>query len=161
MTAALAGTTTLLSVGCRKNAFALPAFCSTLHGLSPHPKTARKRAFCTSHRLRPASDISVAGDDPVNEADPTRRDSKYGVTTGICGNVVAAIGLGIGLGIEGLPCWLSSSSGSPGVSFTLGIPGLNLGAVLSASVDFVVSDAGNVKEMGGPRAGAVAGAASR
>jgi len=92
----------------------------------------------------------VASDDPVNEADPTGRDSKYGVTTGVCGNVVAAIGLGIGLGIEGLPCWLSSSSGNPGVSFTLGIPGLNLGAVLSASVDFVVSDAGNVTEMGGP-----------
>jgi hypothetical protein len=86
----------------------------------------------------------------VNEGDPTGRDSKYGLTTGVCGDVVLAAGLFVGLGIEGLPCWLSSSSGNPGVSFTIGIPGLNVGAAAAASLDFVVSDAGNVKAMAGP-----------
>ncbi len=93
---------------------------------------------------------AYAGDDPVNEADPTGRDTQYGLTTGVCGDFVAAIGLGISLGIEGLPCWLASSSGNPGISWTTGIPALTAGVVASASLDFVVSDAGNVKEMGGP-----------
>jgi hypothetical protein len=67
----MAATATLTTGGCQKHAFAPRAFRSTLHDLSAHPKAARQSAFCTSHRLRPASDISVAGDDPVNEGDPT------------------------------------------------------------------------------------------
>jgi hypothetical protein len=66
-----AETTSLGDPRCRKHAFAARAFRRTLNGLSAHAKTARKRAFCPSRRLRHASDISVAGDDPVNEGDPS------------------------------------------------------------------------------------------
>jgi hypothetical protein len=66
---------TLLSAGCRKHAYARPAFSRSQQSPLAHSKPARKRAFCTSHRLRHASDISVAGDDPVNEADPSGEDA--------------------------------------------------------------------------------------
>jgi len=36
--------------------------------------SARQRGFCPHHQLRHASEISVAGDDPVNEGDPSGKD---------------------------------------------------------------------------------------
>ena len=38
-----------------------------------HSRPARQRGFCPSRRLQPASENSVAGDDPVNESDPSGR----------------------------------------------------------------------------------------
>jgi RHS repeat-associated protein len=93
---------------------------------------------------------AYAGDDPVNEGDPTGRDSKYGLTLGVCGSGAAEIGAVVGLGVQGVACALSSSSGNPGISGTIGVAALNAGAGVGVSADFLVSDAGNVKEMSGP-----------
>jgi hypothetical protein len=68
--AATASTTTLTTGGCQKHAFALPPFLRPHERRSGHRVPARQSAFCPSHRLQHASDISVAGDDPVNETDP-------------------------------------------------------------------------------------------
>jgi len=82
--AATASTTTLTTGGCQKHAFALPPFLRPHERRSGHRVPARRRAFCPSHRLRPALDISVAGDDPVNEVDPS------GLVTVPSGAVTAA-----------------------------------------------------------------------
>jgi len=69
--AATASTTTLTTGGCQKHAFAPRTFSRSQNWLSAHHVPARQSAFCPSHRLRHASDISVASDDPVNGWDPS------------------------------------------------------------------------------------------
>jgi hypothetical protein len=69
--AGTASTTTITTGKCPKHAFAPRVFPSPPKPCSAHHISPRKRAFCPSHRLRHASDIPVAGDDPVNESDPS------------------------------------------------------------------------------------------
>ena len=69
--AGTASTTTITTGKCPKHAFAPRVFPSPPKPCSAHHISPRKRAFCPSHRLRHASDIPVAGDDPVNLSDPT------------------------------------------------------------------------------------------
>jgi len=93
---------------------------------------------------------AYASDDPVNEADPSGLDSKYGLTLGVCGSAAASIGLLIGIGLQGVGCALTSTSGNPGLSGTVGESLLNAGASAGVTANFLISDAGNVKEMAGP-----------
>jgi hypothetical protein len=157
--AGAAETTTLGDRRCRKHAFAARAFRRTLNGLSAHAKTARKRAFCPSRRLRHASDIPVTGDDPVNEKDPT--GLTWGFTYGVCGNAEAEIGFGIGgVGAQGQPCALhtnrSDLTSQDGVSFTVGVTFLNLGGGAALSAYFLVSNASSISQMRGPFAAVAA-----
>ena len=57
-----------------------------------HHVPARQRGFCPSRRLRHASDISVAGDDPVNEGDPTGLATNLGGTAAWAFNNVYTAG---------------------------------------------------------------------
>ena len=59
--------------GCSKHAFAPSAFAHHSRGHFPHDFTTNNRGFCL-HRLRHALRTSVAGDDPVNEGDPSGKD---------------------------------------------------------------------------------------
>ena len=81
----MAATASLTTGGCQKHAFALPPFLRPHERRSGHRVPARQSAFCPSHRLQHASDISVAGDDPVNSADPSGM-----WTVGYCGGAAAA-----------------------------------------------------------------------
>ena len=64
-------TTMARATGCPKSAL------TRLPPQHPHDRRsgvhirARQRVFCTRHQLRPAGEFSGAGDDPVNEGDPS------------------------------------------------------------------------------------------
>jgi len=113
--AGAAGTTTLLSEGCPKHAYALPAFLRSRQRPLAHSKPARKRAFCPSRRLRHASDISVAGDDPVNEGDPSGK-----ATVGFCGFAGFALAGPSGFGSGCLTRTVTGNSDQIGVVGTYG-----------------------------------------
>jgi hypothetical protein len=60
-----------LTTGCPKNPLTRLPLPRPPERRPDHHVPARQRGFCPSRRLRHASDISVAGDDPVNEGDPS------------------------------------------------------------------------------------------
>ncbi len=70
-----AGQTTL---GCPENALTRLLSRRPLERSSSHQGRARQRGFCPSRRLRRADEIASAGDDPVNEADPSGDASQGG-----------------------------------------------------------------------------------
>ncbi len=100
-----------------------------------------------------ASGLAVAGDDPVNETDPSGD-----FTLGWCVESEAALGLGsFGPGVTntGAVCltrtvFVPNGTDDIGLTETLGnLDGHTLGADLSAGIDIQVSNADNLHELGG------------
>ena len=71
VTAGTAETMLLAPPRCQKNELTRLSSRRSLKQRSPRSKTPYGRGFCPRHRLRPASENSVAGDDPVNDRDPS------------------------------------------------------------------------------------------
>ena len=116
--------------------------------------TTRDPAFASTDTA-----YTYAGDDPVNEKDPT--GLTWGFTYGVCGNAEAEIGFGIGgVGAQGQPCALhtnrSDLTSQDGVSFTVGVTFLNLGGGAALSAYFLVSNASSISQMRGPFAAVAA-----
>ena len=77
--------TTHRAAPCPESALTRPSSRGPLQRRAAHHISARQRVFCPSRRLRHASGSPDAGDDPVNEADPS------GLwTVGYCGGAAAA-----------------------------------------------------------------------
>jgi hypothetical protein len=132
--------------GPRKHAFAPRAFSRSQNWPSAHHVSARRRAFCPSRRLRHASDISVAGDDPVNEVDPTGL-----ITIGEC--VEGHLSLFKSWGGNGCVERLLTNSDDlgghiAGIASKASALGLTYGASVGAYYD--VSSATSLSELGGP-----------
>jgi hypothetical protein len=85
-----AATTILEPARCTRNALSRLAPPHTRERRSSHHVPARQRCFAPHAGYDTRQKTSVAGDDPVNGADPSGLDSKYGLTLGACGSFVAA-----------------------------------------------------------------------
>ena len=109
-----------------------------------HSKPLHRRGFCPRH-LRPASRTSVAGDDPVNESDPSGQ-----ATVGYCGGAAGAF-----LGAKGFAnaCLTRVVFGGPdeiGPVETAGGGGPKLIVGGGVQVALQISNATSLKDLTGP-----------
>jgi hypothetical protein len=133
---------TLKVRGPRKHAFAPRAFAHPENRPSSWRATARQRGFCPSRWLRHASVTPDAGDDPVNEEDPTGD-----VSVGFCaGFEVHIVFVQLGAGDCLTAIVNGQRAGEIGIAGTP-IEGLGLG--LSAGVQYYVqvSNADSLDEL--------------
>ena len=137
--------TMLQAVACPKNALTRTSPHRFLKHPLFHHVPARQRAFCPSRRLRHASGSPDAGDDPVNEGDPSGL-----ATIGVC--VTAQVSVFKSWGGSGCVERLVNSSGGLGghIAATAShASALGVGFGASVGTYYDVSSASSLSELGG------------